>query len=149
MAGPAHHDCGDQLCGSAAALGCSSRIHWPGMVSGEAKAAAFQGAEAFVLPSFQENFGIDEALAYGVPVLISDQVNICGEIAGAGAGLVAPATAQGVDKVPATWTASAAAARKAASVAARQLFETRFTQEAATKDIEVALLRAAKSEAQP
>jgi glycosyltransferase involved in cell wall biosynthesis len=72
-------------------------IHFPGMLSGDAKWGAFYGCEAFVLPSHQENFGIAvvEALACGKPVLISNQVNIWREIEAAGAGWVAPDTLEG------------------------------------------------------
>ena len=54
-------------------------------------------AEAFVLPSHQENFGIAvvEALACGVPVIISDKVNIWPEIAQDEAGIVKADTAEG------------------------------------------------------
>lgn len=47
------------------------RIRLHGHVDGTAKAAAFHGADLFVLPSHSENFGIvvAEALAHGVPVL--------------------------------------------------------------------------------
>ena len=57
-------------------------VLWPGMLGGAAKWGAFRGAEAFVLPSHQENFGIAvaEALACGTPVLISNQVNIWREV---------------------------------------------------------------------
>ena len=43
------------------------------MLSGNPKWGAFAAAEAFILPSHQENFGIAvvEALACGIPVLIS------------------------------------------------------------------------------
>src|SRR5207237_540512 len=47
-------------------------ITFSGMLSGSLKWGAFEAAEAFVLPSHQENFGIAvvEALACGKPVLI-------------------------------------------------------------------------------
>ena len=53
--------------------------------------------EAFVLPSHQENFGIAvvEALACGVPVLISDKVNIWPDIVQDEAGIVNADTAEG------------------------------------------------------
>ncbi|WP_242691608.1 glycosyltransferase [Desertivirga arenae] len=66
-------------------------IFFPGMLSGDSKWGAFYGAEAFVLPSHQENFGIAvvEALACETPVLISKEVNIWREIESADAGIVA------------------------------------------------------------
>ncbi len=62
------------------------------MLTGDLKWGAFRAAEAFVLPSHQENFGIAvvEALACGKPVLISDKVNIWREIVEDGAGLCRP-----------------------------------------------------------
>src|SRR5690606_21760746 len=53
-------------------------IFFPGMLSGDAKWLAFYNADAFILPSHQENFGIAvvEALACKIPVLISNKVNI-------------------------------------------------------------------------
>jgi glycosyltransferase involved in cell wall biosynthesis len=49
----------------------NGRIRLHGHVEGQAKAAAFAGADMFVLPSHSENFGIvvAEALAHSVPVL--------------------------------------------------------------------------------
>jgi glycosyltransferase involved in cell wall biosynthesis len=66
-----------------------SRILWPGMLEGERKWGALRSAEAFILPSHQENFGIAvvEALAAGTPTLISKKVNIWEEIVSAGAGI--------------------------------------------------------------
>ncbi len=80
-------------------------IHFPGMLRGAAKWGAFYGAEAFILPSHQENFGIAvvEALACGKPVLISDQVNIWREILDEGAGLVGKDTEEGVVKLLTSW----------------------------------------------
>ena len=48
-----------------------SAVVFPGPVEGDAKRAAFEAADLFVLPSYSENFGIvvAEALAHGVPVL--------------------------------------------------------------------------------
>ncbi|MGY3079902.1 glycosyltransferase involved in cell wall biosynthesis [Bradyrhizobium sp. LM6.10] len=78
-------------------LGISKRVHWPGMISGDAKWGAFRSAEAFVLPSHSENFGIvvAEALACGTPVLISNKVNIWREIDNDEAGIVDEDTVQG------------------------------------------------------
>jgi glycosyltransferase involved in cell wall biosynthesis len=86
-----------QLEAQAKRLGIESRIVWTGMLEGDLKWGAFHAAEGFVLPSHQENFGIAvvEALACGLPVLISDKVNIWPDIAADEAGLVNPDTADG------------------------------------------------------
>lgn len=67
-----------------------SHLIWAGFLSGGDKAAAFAAATAFVLPSYSENFGIAaaEALAHGVPSVLSDQVAIAAEAGRAGAALV-------------------------------------------------------------
>jgi glycosyltransferase involved in cell wall biosynthesis len=67
------------------------------MLEGDLKWGALHAAEAFVLPSHQENFGVAvvEAMACGVPVLISDKVNIWPDIAHDEAGIVNPDTAEG------------------------------------------------------
>lgn len=81
-------------------------VHFPGMLSGEAKWGAFYGCELFALPSHQENFGIAvaEALACGAPVLISNQVNIWREVKKGGAGLVSPDTLEGTQISLTQWT---------------------------------------------
>jgi len=72
--------------------GVLGRLLFPGMLYGQDRIAALADADLFVLPSYQENFGIAvvEALAAGTPVLISDQVNIFKEIFDAGVGGVVP-----------------------------------------------------------
>ena len=58
-------------------------------------------ANAFILPSHQENFGVAvaESLAAGVPVLISNKVNIWREVERDEAGLVAEDTLEGTCKL--------------------------------------------------
>ena len=97
MAGPDETGWGPELTTQAQRLGIAERITWTGMLRGEAKWGAFYGAEAFILPSHQENFGIAvaDALACGVIPLISDKVNIAPDVAGDGAGLMEPDTLDG------------------------------------------------------
>ena len=63
-----------------------------GFVSGDSKVDLLRKADLFVLPSYYENFGIAvaEAMAAGVPVVISDRVHISEDIQQAEAGWVAP-----------------------------------------------------------
>lgn len=70
--------------------GVGERVVFTGMLHGLERIEAYVDADLFALTSHQENFGITviEAMASGCPVLISDQVNIHAEVAGAGAGVV-------------------------------------------------------------
>jgi glycosyltransferase involved in cell wall biosynthesis len=78
--------------------GISARTTFAGMLMGQEKLAAFADASLFLLPSYSENFGISvvEAMACGVPVLISDRVNIWREVVADGAGRAAPCDAEAV-----------------------------------------------------
>jgi glycosyltransferase involved in cell wall biosynthesis len=89
----------------AAELPEAAAVFFPGMLSGDAKWGAFYGCAAFVLPSYQENFGIAvvEALACGKPVLISNQVNIWREIESMGGGIVADNTLEGIQQLLKSW----------------------------------------------
>jgi glycosyltransferase involved in cell wall biosynthesis len=71
-------------------LGIEGDIFWAGFLGGAEKLAALASADLFVLPSYSENFGVSvvEALAGGLPVVISDSVGIHNEVAMAGAGAV-------------------------------------------------------------
>lgn len=110
-------------------LGIASRITWPGMLSGEAKWSALQAAEVFALPSHQENFGVAvvEALALGLPVIVSDKVNIWREIECAGAGYVGSDTAEATAASLRRWLALGPDERIAMTVAARACYERSFT----------------------
>ncbi len=128
MAGPDQTGWRSDLERQASVLGIAGRVVWPGMLTGDEKWGAFRAAEAFVLPSHQENFGIAvaEALACGLPVLISDKVNIWREIQEDGAGLVEQDTPAGTERLLRDWLALSAPAREAMMVRARQCFEGRF-----------------------
>ncbi len=97
IAGPDQEGWKTQLVELATKLGVEDRVLWPGMLKGDAKWGAFRAADAFILPSHQENFGISvaEALGSGTPVFISDKVNIWREILAEKAGEVAPDTVEG------------------------------------------------------
>ena len=71
-------------------LGISSAVVWAGYVAGDAKAALLRDAHLFVLPSYSENFGIAvaEALAVGLPCVVSTGVAISSDISEYGAGTV-------------------------------------------------------------
>lgn len=70
--------------------GQTTKITFTGMLTGREKVEAYAGSDLFVLPSYSENFGlvVVEAMACGLPVIISDQVGIHKEIAEAAAGEV-------------------------------------------------------------
>jgi glycosyltransferase involved in cell wall biosynthesis len=104
------------------------RIHWPGMLTGDAKYGALAACEAFILPSHQENFGVAvvEALAAGKPVLISDKVNIAPEIAADGCGLVEPDTLEGTRALLTRFLALSPTQREAMSSQAHLTFAARY-----------------------
>jgi len=74
------------------AHGAEEVVLFPGWLEGDEKAAFLRGASLLALPSYHENFGlcVMEALAAGVPVLVSPHVNLADEIESAGAGWIAP-----------------------------------------------------------
>src|SRR5262245_16229977 len=81
----------DRLKSLAQRRGLSGDAVFVGWLEGASKYAALKYASLLAMPSYQENFGISliEAMAYGVPVLVSPQVNLAPEIEKAGAGWVA------------------------------------------------------------
>jgi glycosyltransferase involved in cell wall biosynthesis len=129
MAGPGSAEILTRLRRLAQDCGVLARISWPGMLRNELKWGAFYASEAFVLPSHQENFGIAvaEALGCGLPVLISDKVNIWREVKTHGAGLVAPDTLQGTLRSLRAYLALTPPERQAMAVCARALYASRFT----------------------
>ena len=105
VAGPDESGSKADLTALSESLGIADRITWTGMLSGDVKWGAYRAADCFALTSHSENFGIviPEALACGVPVLISDKVNIWREIDGGAAGFVEPDTAAGARSLLVRW----------------------------------------------
>jgi glycosyltransferase involved in cell wall biosynthesis len=90
IAGPDQVGLQAGLIGRTTKLGIAKRVHWPGMLTGDAKWGAYLASEFFALPSHQENFGIAvvEAMALARPVMITNKVNIWREIERDNAGIV-------------------------------------------------------------
>ena len=99
-------------------------VIFTGLLTGNLKWGAFAAAEAFILPSHQENFGIAvvEALASGIPVLISDQVNIWHEIVSDGCGYSEHDDLPGTRRLLERWQTTPAAERAQMSTLARACF---------------------------
>lgn len=129
MAGPDQAGLQAQLVSLAQRLGVADRVHWPGMLTGDAKWGALRECEAMVLPSHQENFGVvvAEALACSRPALISDQVNLWPQIQEAGAGLIEPDTLAGTRSLLARWFALSKPEKAAMRERAFTAFETHFS----------------------
>lgn len=72
----------------------AQNVVFTGWLDGKMKLSALQQAELLALPSYQENFGlcVIEALACGVPVLVSPYVNLASEIDTIKAGWIADVT---------------------------------------------------------
>jgi glycosyltransferase involved in cell wall biosynthesis len=106
----------------------SPRVVFAGMLEGVLKRGAFENADAFILPSHQENFGMSvaEALSYGVPVLISDKVNIWREIETDRAGYIEPDDLAGTTRLIQGWLHTPAGEREQMRHNARRCFTQRF-----------------------
>ena len=128
FAGPDQTDWIHELRAHADRLQIAGQILWAGMISGDVKWGMLRLAEAFVLPSHQENFGIAvvEALACGTPVLISNKVNIWREIAGDRAGLVEDDDAPGTARLLQRWLALSAMGKDEICQNAERTFRKRF-----------------------
>jgi len=86
-------------------LGLRGRVALLGAVTGSQRWPLFDGADAFVLPSHSENFGVvvAEAMARGCPAVVTQAVQSCEHVAAARAGEVVPgdvpALASALDRV--------------------------------------------------
>jgi glycosyltransferase involved in cell wall biosynthesis len=137
MCGPDQVGWQAKLCAMAGQLNISNRISWIGMVSGHMKWGALRASEVFVLPSHQENFGIvvAEALACGVPALISNKVNIWREVQGDGAGIIGADNLDGTCAVMNTWLEMSSQQKSDMQQRAQECFQRRFEIHAAAEGL--------------
>ena len=115
-------------------LDIADAVIWTGFLTGQAKMAALAAADLFVLPSYSENFGIAvvEAMAAGLPVVITDQVGIHHEVNEHQAGLVTPCQAEALG-VALQQLVNDPAQRQRLGDNGRQLVEKLFSQTAITQ----------------
>jgi glycosyltransferase involved in cell wall biosynthesis len=71
-------------------FGLGRAVRFVGFVTGEVKARLLGSAHVFVLPAYDENFGIAvaEAMAHGLPVVVSEAVGLAEDVRAAQAGRV-------------------------------------------------------------
>lgn len=74
-------------------LQIADAVQWVGFADGPAKLRLYSNADVFVLSSYTESLGIAplEAMAAGLPVLITDRMGISAAVMAAGAGIVVAA----------------------------------------------------------
>jgi glycosyltransferase involved in cell wall biosynthesis len=91
FAGAGDEDYINRLKDLARQRGLNGAARFVGWLDGAGKYAALKGASLLAMPSYQENFGISliEAMACGVPVLVSPHVNLAPDIERACAGWIA------------------------------------------------------------
>jgi glycosyltransferase involved in cell wall biosynthesis len=109
----------------AAQSGVADRVVHLGPVHGAGKAALLAGADALVLPSYSENFGnvVLEAMAAGLPVVVTPEVGLAAVVREHGAGVVTagdpPHLAAALRELLAAPEARAAMGRRGAAAADR------------------------------
>ena len=82
------------------------QILWTGMLERDLKWGALRVADALILPSHQENFGmvIAEALSVGTPVFLTNKVNLWREVVDRGAGIVSNDHQEGILELVHKWS---------------------------------------------
>jgi glycosyltransferase involved in cell wall biosynthesis len=137
IAGPDQIGWVAQLKAQTAGHGLTDRIHFPGGIFGDAKWGAIRGADAFVLPSHQENFGIvvAEAMACSLPVLTTRKVNIWREIEASGGGIIVDDTQAGVTDMLTRWVNMSDSEKAAMRQAALGGYEANFRMEVASANL--------------
>jgi glycosyltransferase involved in cell wall biosynthesis len=94
LAGPDELLMASQLQAQASRLGCANHLHLTGLLQPDEILSAFADSDLFLMPSEpeSENFGMSavEAMAAGLPVIVSEGVPIGSWAEKAGAGVVLP-----------------------------------------------------------
>jgi glycosyltransferase involved in cell wall biosynthesis len=122
-----------RLCDKA---GIAERVSFAGHVAGREKEDMLHWADVFVLPSYQENFSIAavEAMAAGLPVVLSNNVGVSPDASAAGAGVVVAMTASALGSAIVELSGDANL-RMRMGRSGRALAENRFTWAAASDSL--------------
>lgn len=128
IAGPDESGLEEKLRDLAAELGIADMITWTGLVKGSDKWSLLRCADVLVLPSHQENFGlvVSEALACGVPVLLTYKVGVWPEVVADGAGLADEDTQGGITRLLMRWATMSDEDKAAMRSAAERCFNERY-----------------------
>lgn len=112
----------------AARLRIQERVEFVGYADKAMKTRLYAQSDLFALPSFQENFGIAvaEAMAHGLPAIVSTEVALATEVRESGAGAVASHT-NAKDLAATLARFEDRAVLRDAGVRARTLVENRFS----------------------
>jgi glycosyltransferase involved in cell wall biosynthesis len=104
-------------------VGEDPSVVWTGMLQGNEKWGALCSADAMILPSHQENYGmvVAEACSVGLPVYLTNKVNLWREVVDAGAGVVENDDPTGIQNLVDQWLLAEDRAER--SHAAKQCFE--------------------------
>ena len=136
LIGPDEDGSGEVARSWAATHGLANRVHLPGIFTGAELLQAYTDADMLVLLSHSENFGmvVVEAMAAGLPVLLSQQVGIGSYVADAGAGLVVDAESP---QTEAAWIELITSPRRrsAMSAAAKTLVSRHFSSPAVAQQL--------------
>ena len=141
IVGPDQMGLQPSLLAQAQKLGLGERIHFPGALYGADKWNAMRGAEAFVLPSHQENFGVvvAEAMACGTPVLTTNRVNIWREVETTGGGLIEDDTPAGISRLLKRWLILPPVQKAAMRGRAQLGYETSFRMDMASERLQAVI----------
>jgi glycosyltransferase involved in cell wall biosynthesis len=107
-------------------VGEDPAVVWTGMLQGNEKWGALCSADAMILPSHQENYGmvVAEACSVGLPVYLTKKVNLWREVVDTGAGVAENDDPTGIQSLVDQWMV--AEDRPQRSHAAKQCFEQRL-----------------------
>ncbi len=90
LAGPDQVGFQAELENLAQSLGIRESVHFVGMVRGQEKVSLYEACDLFALPTHQENFGmvLVEAMAAGLPLVTTPNVDIWPELKSAGGKII-------------------------------------------------------------
>lgn len=128
-----------RLAALAAASGVAERVCFVGHVEGAAKWRLLRQASTFALPSLSENFAISvlEAMAAGIPVVVTPEVGLADAVVSTGCGVVVGGEPDTLGPALAELLADAGRCRDMGA-AGRRAVEAKFTWDAIARRMVVA-----------